>query len=61
MQSEVQDYLAKLKLICTEPNEKIREAVSSELIASLSSSAFIGILTAIFEPTNDVYDSGTSR
>jgi hypothetical protein len=58
MMSEVEDYLTKLKVICTETDNSRRDAVSAELIESLGSDSFVQIIISIFESNNNVYDEG---
>lgn len=50
--------MAKLKIICTEPDNAKREGVTEELIVSISSDSFMDILMAIFESGSDPYDPG---
>jgi hypothetical protein len=58
MMSEVDEYLAKLKIICTEPDNLKREAVADEMVKAINSDSFVNILISIFESQNDIYDAG---
>lgn len=56
---QVEDYLAKLKYICTEADNEKRDQVSADLLSQITSTHFLTILKAIYGSQADIYDAGT--
>lgn len=53
---QVEEYIAKLKYICSEPDNEKRDEVSKQLLADISSTEFLATLQAVF--STNIIDSG---
>jgi hypothetical protein len=48
MLTELEQYLNRVKIICSDPNNETREKVTDELLKQITSQSFISIIDQVF-------------